>query len=206
VQRYFQAQNTGVKNFAQQEILMGLKPLQYSPAYVDMISIVRATENDYQHIVMIGNIEVEEAHRGSCSAEDLSTYLNEHYNQDAIKKELSNSDNIYYLISYDGNVAGFSKIILNAGHENIPQKNVTKLDRIYLLKEFQGLKLGRALLEFNIKLARKNDQSGIWLYTWVENTRAIHFYHTAGFNIIGSHYFKVTETVYNLNHHMLLRL
>ena len=171
-----------------------------------MISILRATENDSESIAAIGMISVEEAHRGSCSAEALNLYLSENYNQNAIKKELSDSHNIYHIISYQGKVAGFSKIILNAGHENIPQKNVTKLDRIYLLKEFQGLKLGTALLKFNIELARKNDQSGIWLYTWVENTNAINFYLKAGFRIIGSHYFKVTDDVFNLNHHMLLDL
>jgi ribosomal protein S18 acetylase RimI-like enzyme len=171
---------------------------------VEMISILRATEEDSESIAAIGMISVEEAHRGSCSAEDLATYLSENYNQIAIKQELSDSHNIYHILSYQGNVIGFSKIILNEGHESIPQKNVTKLDRIYLLKEFQSLKLGLALLKFNIELARKNDQSGIWLYTWVGNTRAIDFYQKAGFNIIGSHYFKVTESTYNLNNHMLL--
>ena len=171
-----------------------------------MISILRATENDSESIAAIGMISVEEAHRGSCSAEALNLFLSENYNQNAIKKELSNSHNIYHTISFQGQLAGFSKIILNAEHANIPQKNVTKLDRIYLLKEFQGLKLGTALLNFNIDLARQHDQSGIWLFTWVENTRAINFYFNAGFKIIGSHYFKVTDDVFNLNHHMLLDL
>ena len=62
---------------------------------------------------------------------------------------------------------GFSKIILNAKHPNIVTENVTKLDRIYLLKEFYGLKIGLELLNFNIELSRNNNQSGIWLYTWI---------------------------------------
>ena len=85
-------------------------------------------------------------------------------------------------------------------------KNVTKLDRIYLLKEFYGLKLGLELLNFNIRLARNNKQSGIWLYTWTGNKRAIDFYLKAGFTITGSHKFYVTETYYNLNHLMFLDL
>ena len=171
-----------------------------------MISILRATEDDSESIAAIGMISVEEAHRGSCSAEALNMYLSENYNQNAIQKELSDSDNIYHIITYQDKLAGFSKIILNAEHDNIPQKNVTKLDRIYLLKEFQGLKLGLSLLNFNIELARQHDQSGIWLFTWVGNTNAINFYLKAGFKIIGSHYFKVTDEVFNLNHHMLLDL
>lgn len=93
-----------------------------------MVSILRATEKDYQTIVSIGNISVEEAHRESCSAEDMRTYLNNHYNDDAIK--LSNPENIYHIICYKNEPVGFSKIVLNAEHPNIPHKNATKLDRL----------------------------------------------------------------------------
>ena len=171
-----------------------------------MISIKRATEKDYQSIVDIGKVSVAEAHKGACSAEDMYDFLERNYNDDAIKEELNDTNNIYHIIYYDGLPVGFSKIILNAAHPNIIAENVTKLDRIYLLKEYYGLKLGRELLNFNIGLARDHHQSGIWLYTWIGNDRAINFYGRAGFEIIGSHKFYVTNTYYNLNHHMFLNL
>ena len=134
----------------------------------------------------------------------MDAYLAKNYNKEEITKELTDLHNIYHIINYNNNPVGFSKIILNAVHQNIAAQNVTKLDRIYLLKEYQGLKLGRKLLDFNVAFSRKNNQSGIWLYTWIENKKAIDFYLKAGFTIIGSHHFYVTETHYNLNHHMLL--
>lgn len=171
-----------------------------------MISIVRANPEDYQAIINIGMISVEETHRGSCSAQDLREYLEKNYNKDAIQNELSDQNNIYHILYYNGQAAGFSKIVLNCSHPNIQQENVVKLDRIYLLKEFFDLKLGYALLKFNIDLSKLNDQAGIWLFTWVENKRAIDFYLKTGFEIVGSHYFKVTETHSNLNHHMFLNV
>ncbi|MFT3912132.1 MAG: GNAT family N-acetyltransferase [Ferruginibacter sp.] len=171
-----------------------------------MISITKATQEDAGLIVDIGNISVEEAHRASCSAQDMREYLDKHYNDDAIQKELSDPKNIYYLLRYNERPVGFSKIVLNAVHKNIAQGNVTQLDRIYLLKEYQDLKLGFELLNFNIELARQNDQSGIWLFTWVGNSKAINFYLKAGFKIIGGHHFKVTENHYNENHQMFLDL
>jgi diamine N-acetyltransferase len=101
-------------------------------------------------------------------------------------------------------VAGFSKINLNATHSNIAGENATKLDRIYLLKEYQGLKLGFELLKFNIDFSKNNNQSGIWLFTWTGNTKAIDFYHKIGFEIIGSHDFYVAQTHYNPNYQMYL--
>jgi GNAT superfamily N-acetyltransferase len=169
-----------------------------------MISIERATAFDCNTIVDIGLISVEEAHRGSCSAEELNEYLQKHYNDKAIRAELSDQNNIYHIIKLDGEPAGFSKIILNSAHADIAHTNVTKLDRIYLLSKFFNLRLGFQLLQFNIDFAKTNHQVGIWLYTWTGNTRAINFYLKNRFTIIGSHHFQVTESRYNLNHHMFL--
>ena len=116
-----------------------------------MISIKKATVKDYNTIVQIGNISVGEAHKGGASTEDMDAYLAKNYNNEAITKELTDFNNIYHIISYNNNPVGFSKIIFNATHPNIAAQNVTKLDRIYLLQEFQGLKLGMKLLNFNIE-------------------------------------------------------
>jgi diamine N-acetyltransferase len=169
-----------------------------------MISIDKATAADYKIIVAIGKPSVEEAHRGSCSTEELNEYIEKHYNNEAIRTELSDEKNRYHIIKVDGEPAGFSKIIFNSAHADIEQTNVTKLDRIYLLSKFFNLRLGFELLKFNIGLVKINNQSGIWLYTWTGNNRAINFYQKNGFTIIGSHHFQVTETRYNLNHHMFL--
>lgn len=171
-----------------------------------MISILRATEKDYEQILSIGMVSVKLAHKESCSEKDMDEYLSKNYNTDAIKAELTDTDNIYYIINYNEQPAGFSKIVFNAEHPNIIQKNIAKLDRIYLLPEFHNLKLGLELLRFNIRLAADNHQAGIWLFTWIGNTKAVRFYLKNGFVIIGSHSFKVSDTHYNENHQMYLDL
>lgn len=171
-----------------------------------IISILKATAKDYAAIVSIGKVSVKGAHLNSCAEETLNTFLDKNYNDKEIKKELKDRKNIYYIIYYNGRPVGFSKIVLNDEHVSISGKNVTKLDRIYLLKEFYNLKLGIELLKFNIELCKKNNQSGIWLYTWVGNKRAVDFYLRAGFKIAGSHSFKVSEMCYNSCHLMFLAL
>jgi diamine N-acetyltransferase len=169
-----------------------------------MISIIKATERDCNSIASIGKISIVDSHGDSCSTEDMNEFLERNYNSDAIKEELNDINNIYYIIKYNDETVGFSKIILNAKHANIATENVTKLDRIYLLKEFYGLKLGFELLNFNIALSKNNNQSGMWLYTWIGNNRAIDFYRRAGFTIIGSHKFYVTKTHYDVSHQLFL--
>ena len=100
-----------------------------------MISIKSATEKDYKVIVNIGNISVGEAHKDSCSAKDMKEYLKINYNDISIKEELNDPKNVYHILKYNEQPVGFSKIVANTEHPNIAHKNVTKLDRIYLLKE-----------------------------------------------------------------------
>lgn len=169
-----------------------------------MIAIKRATPADCAVIAAIGLVAVEAAHRDSSPAKDLQDYLAKNYTDEAIREELSHPEYVYHIIYVDDEPAGFSKIQFNAAHPAIAAKNVTKLDRIYLLSKFFDKKLGGELLQFNIDLCKQHQQSGIWLYTWTGNHRAIQFYLRKGFVNIGSHQFKVSETHSNLNHHLLL--
>lgn len=170
------------------------------------IAIRPATVGDVDLIVSIGLEAVELAHRPSCAAEHLQEYLAAHYNREAITQELTNPDNIYHIIYHNNQPAGFSKIVINAPHANIAAPNVTKLDRIYLLHQFFGMGLGDSLLAHIAAFARMHNQSGIWLFTWTGNERAIRFYKKSGFSIIGSHSFRVSGAHYNPNHHMYLQL
>lgn len=169
-----------------------------------MTSIVKAKVNCYQLLADIGRTSFIESHRSSAAQCDIETYVSKNYDKDVIKAELSDPKNIYHVIYYDEKPAGYSKIIFNAPNSNILKDNVTKLERLYLLENFYGLKAGYELLNFNIELSRKNNQSGMWLFVWKENHRAVNFYKKTGFKIVGSYDFKITESHSNPNHQMLL--
>jgi len=96
-------------------------------------------------------------------------------------------------------------LFFNSPHPNIALQNVTKLERLYLLKEFYGLKLGLQLFNFNVALSKQNNQAGMWLFVWKGNNRAVDFYKKANFEIVGGYDFKLTETHSNPNHQMFLR-
>jgi ribosomal protein S18 acetylase RimI-like enzyme len=78
------------------------------------------------------------------------------------------------------------------------------MERLYLLKEFYGLEIGLKLMKFNTELAKKKEQSGIWLEVWIKNFRAIKFYKKVGFEIVGEANFTVSKTHSNPNYIMYL--
>ena len=170
------------------------------------IEILPATSEHVSVITTIGRLAVEAAHRESCSADDMQRFLDEHYHEQAISVELADKNNHYHVVSVDGKVVGFSKIILNCAHENIGEAQVAKLDRIYLLNEYFGQQLGFRLFNCNKEFARKHNQTAIWLFTWVGNKRAVHFYQRLGFAIHAPHRFRVTDTHYNEHYQMVFLL
>lgn len=170
-----------------------------------MNKIRKAKVENSQELAIVAKDAFLTAHGHSASKEDIDNYVANNFSEANFLKELTNTNNHYYLIFHDNKLAGYSKITLNSTNKNIASENVTYMSRLYLLKEFYGLNLGKELFDFNIDFSKQHKQKGIWLAVWIENKRAIHFYTKMGFKIIGEYDFRISETHTNPNHIMYLK-
>jgi diamine N-acetyltransferase len=166
--------------------------------------ILVANTSDTALLAQLGKQTFLESHGHSAPAADIAAYVAEKYDQEIVKAELSDPENIYRIIYAGDQPAGFSKIIFNSPGAHIPFEPVAKLERIYLLNEFHGQGLGKVLLQHNIEMALAANQKGIWLYVWVENQKAFNFYTQQGFRIVGQYDFRISATHTNPNHQLLL--
>lgn len=169
-----------------------------------MINIVKATVKDCDLLTKISGQCFLESHGNSASEDDVAIFIAKTYSKKAFNNELQHSNNIYHIIYFNNEVAGYSKIVFDAPNENIQEQHVAKLDRLYLLKTFYGQHLGLKLLNFNTEISKNSLQKGVWLAVWVENLRAINFYKKMGFKIVGAYNFKISDTHSNPNHIMYL--
>jgi diamine N-acetyltransferase len=169
-----------------------------------MTSIKKATIDDLEVITTIAPITFRESHGHSAVPKEIDAYIAAKYNPGVLGEELNDPGNLYHIIYHNDQPAGYSKIVFHSPHPDVTQQNITKLERIYLLKQFYGLKLGAELFDLNLELSKTNGQAGMWLYVWEENHRAINFYKKRGFKIIAQGDFKLTETHSNPNHIMYL--
>lgn len=169
-----------------------------------MSIFLKATLIDVKLLSEIGTISFLESHGHSASKKDIKDYVSSKFSVSEFERELKNPKNHYYIMYFKEEPVGYSKIVFNVTSSNISFKNVTKLERLYVLQKYHDLKLGLELFNFNVSLSKEENQAGMWLYTWVENHRAIKFYTTSGFEIVGKYNFKISETHYNPNHQMLL--
>ncbi len=66
---------------------------------------------------------------------------------------------------------------------------------LYVLPQFQKLKLGKQMLEFGIESARRFQTDRVWLGVMVENKPAIQWYVRQGFVFIESRPFTIGKTI-----------
>lgn len=123
----------------------------------------------------------------------MEAYVARSFNEAACRAELSDLKNIFMGVWYNGQPAGYSKIICNTPHPQVPLAPVTKLERIYLLQEYYGLGLGQGLLARAIETSKAMGDQGMWLDVWQKNDRAIRFYEKEGFEMVGESSFVLTE-------------
>ena len=171
-----------------------------------MILIRQANEDDADLLTPIALTTFLESHGHSAPPEDIRSYTSEKYKYETLYNELKDRKNIYHIIYQNEKAAGFSKIIYDHPFEKSPVTNITKLERIYLLKEFYGTRLAQKLFGHILELVKHKKQAGIWLYVWKDNPRAFHFYEKNGFVIIGSHDFDISPKHSNPNYVMFLDL
>ena len=171
-----------------------------------MYQITKAKKEDAKLLSKLSIETFLPAHGHSAPKKDIDNYLAYNFNESNFLAELTDSNNQYYLFYVDGKIAGYSKVVFNQVNENITAKNITYMSRLYFLKEFYGLGLGKELFDFNIQLCKQNEQAGIWLAVWVENQKAISFYKKRGFTKVGDFDFKISETHSNPNHILYLSI
>ena len=131
----------------------------------------------------------------SNTEENMTAYLDSAYNKEKLYEELCNPDSSFFFIYVDESLAGYLKINEYPSQTDINDIDSLELERIYILKEFQGAGLGQDLLEHTISIATEHGKKYIWLGVWEHNERAKHFYQKNGFYRIGAHSFVVGDDV-----------
>jgi ribosomal protein S18 acetylase RimI-like enzyme len=162
-----------------------------------MLEIRKATVLDATYIALLGRITYTESHGNFIeNKQNLLDYYNTNYSVAQIKKELSDKNNIFWIVFSDELSIGFAKLCLNKNHENKPDKDYCKLQRLYLLNDFIALKIGSQLQEIILQKATELNFKKVWLTAYYKNIKGIKFYEKYGFKETGSIDFFVGDTNY----------
>ena len=155
------------------------------------ITIKQVTLNDLEQLQKIGIKTFYETFKEYNSAEDMQNYLDTSFNLEKLKAEVSNKDSQFYFAMLDNQVVAYLKVNFGQAQTDLQDTQALELERIYVLKEFFGQKVGQILHDKAIEIAKQHNLDYIWLGVWEHNPRAIQFYKKNGFVEFSQHIFKV---------------
>jgi ribosomal protein S18 acetylase RimI-like enzyme len=157
---------------------------------MESIQIRKATGSDIKNVQEIGRKTFAETFSAGNTAENLDKYLVEGFSEEKIASELNNSNSEFYFAILDNNVIGYLKLNFGQSQTELKDDSALEMERIYVLKEFHGKKVGQVLYEQVMEIARQKKVNYVWLGVWEENLRAISFYKKNGFVEFRKHVFK----------------
>lgn len=110
------------------------------------------------------------------STEQLNYMLDNFYSVENLENQMDNGQ-VFELLFEDSNVVGFVAYELNCN-----ETGLLKIHKIYLLPETQGKGFGKFMIDEVIKIAKSNNQKGVFLNVNKYN-KAQFFYQKLGFTI-----------------------
>lgn len=160
---------------------------------METIRIRKLTTADIIELQNIGKLTFAETFSSQNSEANMTKYLEHKFSIENLNAELSDHNAEFYFAEIEGNAIGYLKINVGQSQTEIRDKNTLEIERIYVLKEFHGKKVGQILYEMAIELAKDKKVEYVWLGVWEENLRAIRFYEKNGFVAFDKHVFKLGD-------------
>jgi len=155
------------------------------------IQIKRITLDEIDQLQKIGRQTFHETFSASNSEENMKDYLQNSFSNDKLTKELTDTNAEFYFATLDNKTIGYLKINFGESQTELKDEKSLEIERIYVLKEFHGKKVGQLLYQKAIQIAKDKKSHYIWLGVWEENHRAINFYRKNGFTEFDKHIFKL---------------
>jgi|SRR5688572_715793 len=155
------------------------------------ITIRKITLEDLNQLQKISRQTFSETFSESNSEENLKKYLEEGFSVESLTAELNNENSEFYFAELDNTVIGYLKLNFGQSQTELKDDKALEIERIYVLQEFHGKKVGQLLYEKALQIARQKNADYVWLGVWEENPRAIKFYQKNGFVAFDKHIFKL---------------
>lgn len=160
---------------------------------MEKINLKKVVEHEISLLQHISKQTFLETFSDSNSEENMKKYLEEGFSVEKLTAELNNPDSEFYFALFNKEVIGYLKVNFEISQTELKDDKALEIERIYVLQEFHGKKVGQILFEKAINLAKDKSCDYVWLGVWEENERAISFYKKNGFIEFDKHIFKLGD-------------
>ncbi|OIR00679.1 protease synthase and sporulation negative regulatory protein PAI 1 [mine drainage metagenome] len=162
---------------------------------MENINVIGVTISDIDELQKIGRQTFSETFSAVNTEENMRKYLDEGFSIEKLATELNDKNSEFYFATLDNNVIGYLKLNFGQSQTELKDDSSLEIERIYVLKEFHGKKIGQILYEKAMQVAKETKVNYVWLGVWEENNRALNFYKKNGFVAFDKHLFKLGNDV-----------
>jgi diamine N-acetyltransferase len=160
---------------------------------MENIDIKKVTQNNIDQLQKIGRQTFSETFSAGNTEENMKNYLEEGFSAEKFTAELNDPNSEFYFAVLDNHVIGYLKLNFGQSQTELKDDKALEIERIYVLKEYHGKKVGQLLYEKAMQIARQKNADYVWLGVWEENPKAINFYKKNGFVEFDKHIFKLGD-------------
>jgi ribosomal protein S18 acetylase RimI-like enzyme len=157
---------------------------------------IKIEQINHSHIAalqQIGRQTFSETFAESNTAKNMAKYLGEAYSFEKLSAELNNPNSLFYFAILDEKVIGYLKLNMGGSQTELKDNDALEIERIYVLKDYHGKKVGQLLFDKAIAIANQQHLAYVWLGVWEENKRALQFYTKNGFVEFDQHVFVLGD-------------
>jgi len=155
------------------------------------VEIQKVTIDNVFQLQKIGRQTFSETFADKNTEGNMKNYLDEGFSISKLSTELNDINAEFYFAKLNDDIIGYLKLNFGQSQTELQEFNALEIERIYVLKEFHGKRVGQILCSKALKIAKQKSVDYIWLGVWEENHRAIHFYKKNGFVAFDKHIFKL---------------
>jgi GNAT superfamily N-acetyltransferase len=142
--------------------------------------IVQVHLSELSLLQEISKNTLEETFAAFNTKEDLTHYFEHNLSMDQLALELQSPASSFYFIYVEEELSGYMKLNISETFE---------IERMYILKKFQGIGVGKTFMNFAYTHAQSLGFKSLWLCVWGHNHKAIAFYESLCFQQFCEHDF-----------------
>ena len=157
------------------------------------MQITRVDISDLKTLQELSRQTYFETFAADNTPENMQSYLEASFNEQQLTTEINNPHAAFYFAKIDNQAVGYLKLNFGPAQTELQDPKAVEIERIYVLKDFHGQKVGQVLFDKALEIAREREAEYIWLGVWEKNPKAIRFYEKNGFVPFGSHIFRLGD-------------
>jgi ribosomal protein S18 acetylase RimI-like enzyme len=157
---------------------------------MEPISIRKIGPTKVEDLKKISEQTFSEAFAAANTEQNMNWYFETAYAVDQLRSELMDLNSEFYFAELNERVIGYLKLNFGIAQTELQEENGIEIQRIYVLQEFHGKKVGQLLFEKAVDIARSKSADYVWLGVWEHNPKAIRFYEKNGFVAFDEHTFR----------------